>query len=101
MKISYEPLGYRVLVEFIPVEKSTGIIIKASQTVKAEQTAQVRAKFLKAGPNAFDTYEADRVPREGDIVLVAKYGGFEVPGDGNELLRIYNDEDIAAVEVPQ
>ncbi len=101
MKVSYEPLGYRVLVEFLPVEESYGMFVKPPQTKKSEQGAQVRAKFLKAGPNAFDNYQSTIKPREGDIVLVAKYGGFEVPGDGNELLRIYNDEDIPAVEVPQ
>jgi len=101
MKVSYEPLGYRVLVEFIAVEETYGMFVKPAQTKKAEQGAQVRAKFIKAGPNAFDNYEAQIKPREGDIVLVAKYGGFEIPGDGNEQLRIYNDEDIAAVEVLQ
>ena len=102
MKTSYEPLGYRVLVKFFPTEeKTSGGIILAEQTRKNEQQAQVRATVVAVGPDAFNTYTASRIPEPGDVVLVAKYGGFQVPGEENKLLVIYNDEDIAAVEVPQ
>ena len=99
-KVKYMPLGYRLLVEFLPVEEKTGIIIKAAQTVKSEQQAQMRAKILAIGPSAFSEYQADHTPKVGDTVLVAKYAGFKVPGEDNDLLHVYNDEDVAAVEVP-
>jgi co-chaperonin GroES (HSP10) len=97
-QITYEPVGYRILVEFVPVEESYGIIAKPKQTVKSEQNAQVRAKLIAMGPESFTTYEAHHRPEVGDMLLVAKYGGFEIPGDENKNLRIYNDEDVAAIE---
>jgi len=95
----WAPLGYRVLVEFEPVEEKIGSIIIADQTRRSEQQAQVVATLVDMGPNAFDDYSADARPERGSKVLVAKYGGFEIPGDENKLLRIYNDEDVAAVGV--
>ena len=99
MTIKWEPLGYRVLVKFEPVEEKVGSIIIADQTRKLEQQAQVVATILSYGPDAFDSYNSGIKPEIGAKVLVSKYGGWSVPGDESKLLQVYNDEDIAAVGV--
>ena len=100
MSTMIQALGYRVLVRFDAVEETPqGGIIIASETKRKEQQAQVKATLVHIGPNAFDSYSDNPHVKVGATVLVSKYGGMEVPGEGNELLRIYNDEDIAAVEV--
>ena len=98
---AYDPIGYRVLVKFLPVQEQSGIIIKATETVSKEQQAQVRAELVAMGPNAFEHYQAANRPEPGDILLVAKYGGFSVPdadGNADKYLKVYNDEDVAAIE---
>lgn len=95
MAIKLKPLGARVLVE--PVAeletKRGGIIIPDSAKEKPTE-AIVRA----VGPGELDD-NGKRVPlevKEGDRVLIGKYGGTEVKIDNKEY-KVLSREDILAV----
>lgn len=93
---NWQPHQHRILVKVDPVEKRVGSIILTDETVTKEQNQQVLATVLAVGPTA----EVDRdIIKEGVRVMIAKWGGATIPGEGNELLKVINDEDINAVEV--
>ena len=95
MAIKLKPLGARVLVEPVAEEevKRGGIIIPDSAREKPTE-AIVRA----VGPGEFDD-EGKRIPlevKEGDRVLISKYGGTEVKIEDKEY-KVLSKEDILAV----
>lgn len=97
MAIKLKPLGARVLVE--PVEekevKRGGIIIPDSAKEKPTE-AIVRA----VGPGEIDD-KGNRVPldvKEGDRVLISKYGGTDVKIDNKEYKVLSKDDILATVE---
>jgi co-chaperonin GroES (HSP10) len=92
--MNWRPHRHRILVRVDVVENRTkGNIILAEQTRVREQAQQVRATILAIGESAV----VDDALRVGDRVLIAKWGGLEVPESDN--LRLVADEDICAVEV--
>jgi co-chaperonin GroES (HSP10) len=96
MRTNWEPHQHRILVEVDPAEEKVGSIILTQETVTREQNQQVMATVLKIGPTA----EVDEnIIYEGARVLIAKWGGSNIPGEGNERLKVINDEDINAVEM--
>jgi co-chaperonin GroES (HSP10) len=96
MQTNWEPHQHRILVEVDPVEEKVGTIILTKETVEREQNQQVMATILKVGPTA----EVDEsIIHPGARVLIAKWGGTNIPGDGNEQLKVINDEDINAVDL--
>lgn len=96
MQTNWEPHQHRILVKVDPVEDKVGTIILTKETVEREQNQQVMATVLKVGPTA--EVDADII-HEGARVLIAKWGGSNIPGEGNEQLKVINDEDINAVEL--
>jgi chaperonin GroES len=90
------PLGDRVLVK--PLEddgevKKGGIIIPDTAKEKPQQ-----GKVIAVGPGKFDD-EGKRIPmhlKEGDTVLVSKYGGSEVKID-DEKYQIMREDDVLGV----
>lgn len=95
MALKIKPLGDRILVE--PAEekevKKGGIIIPDSAKEKPQESV-VRA----LGTGKLDD-KGNKIPfevKEGDRVLVSKYGGTEIKLDGKEY-KILNAEDILAV----
>jgi len=101
MKI--KPLEYRVLVELgeSEVDKRTreaGLVVPEDASER-ERAAQIKAKVVLVGGNAFEDWKDDRTPQAGDMVLIAKYSGLMIPEelqDGNPQ-RLLNDKDIAAI----
>lgn len=97
MAIKLKPLGSRVLVEPVAEQevKRGGIIIP--DTAKEKPTeAIVRA----VGPGEIDE-NGRRVPlevKEGDRVLISKYGGTEVKIDNKEFKVLSKDDLLAVVE---
>jgi chaperonin GroES len=97
MAIKLKPLGARVLVEPVAEQeiKRGGIIIP--DTAKEKPTeAIVRA----VGPGDLDE-KGNRVPlevKEGDRVLISKYGGTEVKIDNKEYKVLSKDDILAVVE---
>ena len=95
MAVKLKPLGARVVVE--PVEaqevRRGGIIIPDSAKEKPME-AIVRA----VGPGDVDD-SGNRIPlevKEGDRVLISKYGGTEVKIENKEY-KVLSKEDILAV----
>ena len=94
-KITFKPLGGRVLVEPIEQEELTagGIVLPETAKEKPQQ-----GKILAAGPGDRDE-KGKRVPMDvkvGDTVLFAKYSGPEVKMDGKKLL-IMRESDLLGI----
>lgn len=94
-KISFKPLGGRVLVEPIEQEEVTasGIVLPETAKEKPQQ-----GKILAAGPGDRND-KGERITMDvkvGDTVLFAKYSGTEVKMDGKKLL-ILRESDILGI----
>ena len=97
METKIKPIGDHVLVE--PAEekevKKGGIIIP--DTAKEKPTEGV---VRAVGPGKLDD-DGKRIPievKEGDRVLVTKYGGTEVKLNGKEFKILHSDDILAVVE---
>ena len=94
-KISFKPLGSRVLIETLEQQETTasGIILPETAKEKPQQ-----GKVLAAGPGDRND-KGERVEMDvktGDVVLFAKYSGTEVKIDGKKLL-ILRESDILGI----
>ncbi|MBL8090353.1 MAG: co-chaperone GroES [Anaerolineales bacterium] len=94
-KISFKPLGSRVLVEPIEQEEVTasGIVLPETAKEKPQQ-----GKVLAAGPGDRNE-DGERVAMDvkvGDTILFAKYSGTEVKMEGKKLL-ILRESDILGI----
>jgi chaperonin GroES len=94
-KISFKPLGGRVLIE--PVEQddvtSGGLFLPETAKEKPQQ-----GKVLAAGPGDRND-KGERVALDvkvGDIILFAKYSGTEVKIEGKKLL-IMRESDLLGI----
>jgi chaperonin GroES len=94
-KLSFKPLGGRVLVEPIEQEDVTsgGIILPETAKEKPQQ-----AKVLSVGPGDRND-KGERIALDvkvGDVVLFAKYSGTEVKIEGKKLL-IMRESDLLGI----
>ena len=97
METKIKPIGDHVLVE--PAEekevKKGGIIIP--DTAKEKPTEGI---VRAVGPGKLDD-DCKRIPvevKEGDRVLITKYGGTEVKLNGKEFKILHSDDILAVVE---
>lgn len=94
MKI--KPLGDKILVQRVEAESKTasGIYLPESAKEKPQQ-----AKVIRVGDGrALDNGErAPFTVKEGDTVLLGKWGGTEVTVDGEDYLILGEDEVLAVV----
>jgi chaperonin GroES len=94
-KLSFKPLGGRVLVEPVEQEEVTagGIVLPETAKEKPQQ-----GKVLAAGPGDRND-KGERIALDvkvGDIVLFAKYSGTEVKMEGKKLL-IMRETDLLGI----
>jgi chaperonin GroES len=94
-KLSFKPLGGRVLVEPIEQEEVTagGIVLPETAKEKPQQ-----GKVLAAGPGDRND-KGERIAMDvkaGDVILFAKYSGTEVKIDGKKLL-ILRESDLLGI----
>jgi chaperonin GroES len=94
-KLSFKPLGGRVLIEPIEQEEVTsgGIVLPETAKEKPQQ-----GKVLAAGPGDRND-KGERIAMDvktGDVVLFAKYSGTEVKIDGKKLL-IMRESDLLGI----
>ena len=94
-KVSFKPLGSRVLVEPIEQEAMTagGIILPETAKEKPQE-----GKILATGPGDRDE-DGKRIALDvkvGDKILFAKYSGTEVKMDGKKLL-IMSEIDLLGI----
>jgi chaperonin GroES len=95
-KVSFKPLGGRVLIEPIEQEEVTagGIVLPETAKEKPQQ-----GKVLATGPGDRNEKTGDRIAMDvkvGDTVLFAKYSGTEVKMDGKKLL-ILRESDLLGI----
>lgn len=99
-----QPLEFKVLVKPSDIEvdpviaraKERGLALPPG-VMESELAAQIVAEFVAAGGNAFEDWRDERLPREGDRVLIAKYAGISVKGADGVEYRMLNDKDISAL----
>jgi chaperonin GroES len=94
-KVTFKPLGGRVLIEPIEQEEVTagGIVLPETAKEKPQQ-----GKILAAGPGERND-KGERIAMDvkvGDLILFAKYSGTEVKMDGKKLL-IMRESDILGI----
>lgn len=94
-KLTFKPLGGRVLVEPIEQEEITagGIVLPETAKEKPQQ-----GKILAAGPGDRND-KGERIAMDvkvGDVVLFAKYSGTEVKIEGKKVL-ILRESDILGI----
>mgnify|MGYP000880717686 FL=1 len=94
-KLSFKPLGGRVLVEPIEQEEVTagGIVLPETAKEKPQQ-----GKILAAGPGDRND-KGERIAMDvkvGDVVLFAKYSGTEVKIEGKKVL-ILRESDLLGI----
>jgi co-chaperonin GroES (HSP10) len=99
-KLLPEPKGYRLLCAVPHVEEEfEGGIIKADNTIRAEEQTTVVLFVIKMGDLCYA--DKERFPtgpwcKEGDFVLTRPYSGTRVVIHGREF-RIINDDTVEAV----
>jgi chaperonin GroES len=90
------PLGDRILVQRIEEESTTpsGIVLPESAKEKSQ-----RAKVLRVGDGKLlDSGERAKFQvKEGDTVLLSKWGGTEIKGDDDNEYLMLNESDVLAV----
>jgi chaperonin GroES len=96
-KLSFKPLGGRVLIDPIEQEETTsgGIILPETAKEKPQE-----GKILAVGPGDRDD-EGKRIALDvkvGDKVLFAKYSGTEVKMDGKKLLILRESDILGIIE---
>jgi chaperonin GroES len=94
-KISFKPLGGRVLIEPVEQDEVTagGLFLPETAKEKPQQ-----GKVLAAGPGDRND-KGERVAMDvkvGDIILFAKYSGTEVKIEGKKLL-IMRESDLLGI----
>ena len=95
MTQNIRPLGDRILVEAVEETevKKGGIIIP--ETAK-EKPMESRVVAFGTGKTDDDGKKVPFEMKQGDRLLVAKYGGTEIKLDGKEY-KILNSDDVLAV----
>ena len=94
------PKGYKILIALPePDEKTDGGIIKASQTIHAEEVGSIVGFVLDMGPDAYSS--KDRFPtgpfcKKGDWIVMRSYTGTRFLVHGKEF-RLINDDSVEAV----
>lgn len=94
------PVGYKLLIALPnPEEKTEGGILKASQTLQAEEVGSIVGFVLAMGSDAYKSTE--RFPsgpycKEGDWIMMRSYSGTRFKVHGKEF-RLINDDSVEAV----
>ena len=92
-----KPLGDRLIVQAVEEEATTASGIVLPDTAKEKPQ---KGKVLAVGEGKVGD-DGKRIPLEvkkGDEVIYSKYGGTEIPGEGDELLVLRESDVLAKVE---
>ena len=95
-----KPKGYKILIALPePDEKTDGGIIKASQTIHAEEVGSIVGFVLDMGPDAYanpDRFPTGPFCKKGDWIVMRSYTGTRFLVHGKEF-RLINDDSVEAV----
>lgn len=96
-----EATEFNCIVKPVEAKKVTdGGVHLPDDHVEREEMASIDCELIHASPLAFtyETWPEDaRKPQAGDRVVIAKYAGSLVTGNGNVKYRIIKDKDILAI----
>ncbi len=93
-----KPLGDRLIVRAIEEEETTASGIVLPDTAKEKPT---KGRVVAVGDGKINEDTGKRTPldvAEGDTVLYSKYGGTEVPFEGEDLLVLRESDVLAKVQ---
>jgi chaperonin GroES len=93
-----KPLGDRLIVRAIEEEETTASGIVLPDTAKEKPT---KGKVVAVGDGKINEDTGKRTPldvAEGDTVLYSKYGGTEVPFEGEDLLVLRESDVLAKIQ---
>lgn len=95
-----KPSGYKLLIALpTPEEKTEGGIIKARETMEAEEIGSIVGFVMDLGPDAYKSEE--RFPtgpycKKGDWIMMRSYSGTRFKVHGKEF-RLINDDSVEGV----
>jgi co-chaperonin GroES (HSP10) len=95
-----DPKGYKILINLPePETASEGGILKAQETIDAEEVGSIIGFVMKLGPDAYS--DKSRFPsgaycKEGDFIMMRSYSGTRFKVHGKEF-RLINDDSVEAV----
>lgn len=93
-----QPEGSKLLVKPDSVkEKTKGGIYLPEQAKQSEEYNTNKGIILAIGPTVDLLFKKDRKAKVGDRIIFARYGGLIIKEDGQEDLRILNDEDVVCL----
>jgi chaperonin GroES len=95
MKI--RPLGEKIIVKRVEAEEKTASGIYLPQTAK-EKPQQARVIAVGEGKMLENGKRATPQVKEGDTIILGKWGGTELKVDGEEYVVLGEDEVLAVVE---
>ena len=95
-----DPKGYKILINLPePETASEGGILKAQETIEAEEVGSIIGFVIKLGPDAYS--DKSRFPsgaycKEGDFIMMRSYSGTRFKVHDKEF-RLINDDSVEAV----
>lgn len=97
MSVKVRPLGDKILVKRLEAESKTdsGIFLPESAKEKPQQAKVLR---IGSGRTLDNGEKAPFQVKEGDTVLLGKWGGQEIKIDNEDYLVMSEDEVLAIVE---
>lgn len=95
MKI--RPLGEKILVKRVEAEEKTASGIFLPQTAK-EKPQQAKVVAVGDGKLLDNGQRAKFQVKEGDTIILGKWGGQEIKLDGEEYVVLGEDEVMAVIE---
>lgn len=103
-KCPITPVWGRVVVRPLDIEQTDSLykntcLAIPDEVLKQDQRQQSKAVFIKAGDDAFDSWQG-RKPKPGEEVVIEKHLGtaFEVEIDGKKIVyRLINDDNVVAI----
>ena len=93
-----KPLGDRLIVRAIEEEETTASGIVLPDTAKEKPQ---KGKVLAVGDGKINEDTGKRTPLDvapGDEILYSKYGGTEIPFEGEELLVLRESDVLAKIQ---
>ncbi len=91
------PLGDKILVQRLEAEEKTASGIFLPESAK-EKPQQAKVLALGAGKVLDNGERAPFTVKEGDTIILGKWGGTEIKVDGEDYMVMGEDEVLAIVE---
>jgi len=94
------PLEYNVIIAVAQVEEKTkGGIILSAETVDSQSSQAQVGRLIAMAKNAFDYVPSgdDSMPKVGDLVWFARFGGKEFTGKDGKTYRIMKDKELISI----